>query len=106
MAETSRLLTRNCFRCWPVFAVGLVLLTTEAVPGENRPGSGAFFVIDRGTALLGPDGEEIERLDSITYAAGALSPDGNWVAFSQSGEAVPGAKRESKLVIQSRARPD
>ncbi len=65
-----------------------------------------FMVIDHGCALLGPDGEEIERLDSITNAVGAISPDGRFVLFSKSEANPPPGKRHGELVIQSRVRSD
>jgi Tol biopolymer transport system component len=73
---------------------------------SDRPLTESFLVTDDGYALLGPDGAEIDRLDSITNAAGAISPDGHWVAFSRARpiSSVAG-KRQSELVIQSRGRP-
>jgi Tol biopolymer transport system component len=68
---------------------------SSAAGEPDHPGPETFLVIDQGCALLGPDGEEVHRLERITNAAGATSPDGHWVAFSSRGE----------LVIQSRPRP-
>jgi hypothetical protein len=85
------------------FSVGILLLARTADSSENRPVRDTFMVIDRGTALLGPDGEEIERLESIAHAAGALSPDGHWVAFAQSRHTDQDGKWEHNMVIQSRA---
>lgn len=81
-------------------------LLFQAANGADTPQVGsAFFVIDRGTALLGPDGKEIERLDDITFAAGALSPDGRWVAYSQLRQTVAGGAWEGRMVVQSRTEP-
>lgn len=60
----------------------------------------------RGHALLGPDGEETERLDSDTNGAGAISPDGRWVTFSTSRHDPPSDKWRGWLVIESRVRPE
>jgi Tol biopolymer transport system component len=65
-----------------------------------------FMVIDHGCALLGPDGEEKERLESITSAVGAISPDGRWAAFSKSDLNLQTGKEKGGLIIQSRVRPD
>ncbi len=90
-------------RCWLGFCAGILLLAHSADCGEKRHAPDTFMVIDRGTALLGPDGEEIERLHSIAYAAGALSPDGRWVAFARSRQTEPEGAWEHDMVIQSRA---
>lgn len=66
-------------RLWLAIGIGLLLLAHSECPAAEE-----FFVIDGGTALLGADGKERERLDSIAYAAGNLSPDGRWVAFARS----------------------
>lgn len=72
----------------------------------ERPLPECYFVVHKGTALLGADGSEIERLDAITSAAGAISPDGRWVAFSRSRPIDrPDGGSRSELVIQSRAQP-
>jgi Tol biopolymer transport system component len=65
-----------------------------------------FMVRYNGCVLLGPDGEEKERLETITSGAGAISPDGLWAAFSQSEPNPPPGERQGKLVIQSRVNPD
>jgi dipeptidyl aminopeptidase/acylaminoacyl peptidase len=70
-------------------------------PGPSAPER--FMVSYRGCALLGPDGEEKERLESITSGAGAISPNGRWAAFSKSEPDPPPGKRNGWLVIQSRA---
>jgi Tol biopolymer transport system component len=74
--------------------------------GPGRPVPERFMVRYRGCALLGPDGEEKERLESITNGAGAISPDGRWAAFSRSEPNPPPGERHGWLVIQSRARPE
>jgi Tol biopolymer transport system component len=88
---------------------GLPGLTDDARPAaeqsDRRPAE-RFFVIDRGTALLGPDGTETERLDSIANAAGGISPDGRWVAFARSDPNSPADNPRGQLVIRSRIRPD
>ncbi len=75
---------------------------TAEEPGH--PLAEMFMVIDHGCALLGPDGQEKERLESITNAAGAISPNGRWAAFSKSDPNPPPGKGQGKLVIQSRVR--
>jgi Tol biopolymer transport system component len=77
-----------------------------AAAGPDRPMPERFMVTYRGCALLGPDGEEKERLESITSRAGAISPDGRWVAFSKSEPNPPPDQRQGRLVIQSRVRPE
>ena len=76
--------------------------TQQTVPARTRAQPEVFFVVDRGTALLGTNGEEIARLDSISNAAGAISPEGDRVAFSKAGP----SNGRNELVIQSRSRPD
>jgi Tol biopolymer transport system component len=65
-----------------------------------------FLVMDHGYALLGPNGEEQERLDSITNAAGAFSPDGRWILFSKLEPTAAAGELQSNLIIQSRLRKD
>jgi Tol biopolymer transport system component len=65
-----------------------------------------FLVTYKGCALLGPDGEEKERLETITNGAAAISPDGLWVAFSQSEANPPPGERQGKLIVQSRINPE
>ena len=77
-----------------------------AATNADRPVSERFMVRYQGCALLGPDGEEKERLESITNGAGAISPDGRWAAFSQSEPNPPPGKRQGKLVVQSRVNPE
>jgi hypothetical protein len=109
LAPTSRaaltLSRRNV--CWIVVAGALVgLLPTfrpaqaAAAPADKQT-NGTFLVYYRGYALLGPDGKEKQRLESRTNGAGALSPDGKWVAFAG------GVDDESHgaMVIQSRSEP-
>jgi RNA polymerase sigma factor (sigma-70 family) len=79
--------------------------TPKPAPTPARALPEAFFVIDRGTALLGPNGEEIARLDSDSNAAGAITPDGDRVAFSKFHKDGRGGGR-SELLIQSRSRPE
>ena len=64
---------------------------------DDRP-SERFVVIDHGCALLGADGEEKERLESITSAVGAISPDGRFVLFSKSEVHSPSGKQQADLV--------
>src|SRR3954465_12365789 len=78
----------------------------QAGAGPHHPLPERFLVTYRGCALLGPDGEEKERLESITNGAGAISPDGRWVAFSKSRPNPPSDKWQGWLVIQSRVRPE
>ena len=47
----------------------------QAVAGPDQSLPERFMVTYRGCALLGPDGEEKERLESITNGAGAISPN-------------------------------
>jgi Tol biopolymer transport system component len=77
-------------------------VASTAAVEPDRPFPERFMVIDRGCALLGPDGEEKERLESITNAAGAISPDGRWVSFSKSEPNPPPGKPEGQLILQSR----
>jgi Tol biopolymer transport system component len=72
----------------------------------GRPMPERFMVRYHGCALLGPDGEEKERLESITNGAGAISQDGLWAAFSQSEPNPPPGERQGRLVIQSRVNPE
>ena len=74
----------------------------QATTGPRPLASERFMVRYRGCALLGPDGEEKERLESITNGAGAISPDGRWAAFSKSEPNPPPGKLNGQLVIQSR----
>jgi hypothetical protein len=73
MPDTGRFRRKIPYCFWLAFAAGTLSLAQGVDSGETRPASDTFMVIDRGTALLGPDGEEIERLESIAHAAGALS---------------------------------
>src|SRR5947209_6207857 len=57
----------------------------------GRPLPECFLVTNEGSALLGADGAEIERLDPITNAWGALSRDGRWVAY---GRSAPGLNQD------------
>jgi RNA polymerase sigma factor (sigma-70 family) len=106
---TMAVLAFACFGAWslakaPATAppAAVVPPTPQTAQAPTRAHPDVFFVVDRGTALLGPDGEEIARLDSISNAAGAISPDGDRVAFSKAGP----INDRSELVIQSRSRPD
>jgi Tol biopolymer transport system component len=72
-------------------------------PGHPLPER--FMVMDRGCALLGPDGAEKERLESITSSVGAISPNGRWAAFNKSDRKPPFGEWQGKLAIQSRVRP-
>jgi len=88
-----------------ILAAGL-LLVAGADSTEDRSAEATFMVIDPdGTALLGPDGDEIERLDPVVHAAGAISPDALWLAFAHAGQIEPGGGREYSMVVQSRADP-
>ena len=78
----------------------------QAAEQPDRQLPERFMVIDGGCALLGPDGEEKERLESITSAAGAISPDGRWAVFTKSEPNSTPNKRNGELVIQSRVRPN
>jgi len=83
-------------------ASAALLFVASAHAIADDPDTGLFLVRERGYALLGPDGNERERLETTTSGAGTMSPNGQWVAFS---------KRESNpprgiLVIQSRAHPE
>ena len=95
----------------PRQSAGLDEIQLEAAASRNDPQAHdrqvpeRFMVRYRGCSLLGPDGEERERLESITNGAGAISPDGRWAAFSSSEPNPPPGKRLGRLVIQSRARP-
>jgi WD40 repeat protein len=91
---------------WLICGASLLLLASSSLADENRPSSTAFFVIDKGTALLGPEGEEIERLSDVTYGAGALSPDGKWIVFSEARKEEPSDKEIGEMLIQSRRHPD
>jgi hypothetical protein len=74
----------------------------QAATEPDRPVPERFLVRYNGCALLAPDGEEKERLESITSGAGTISPDGLWAAFSQSEPNPPPGERQGKLVVQSR----
>ncbi len=78
----------------------------QAVAGPDDALPERFLVTYQGFSLLGPDGEQKERLDSITNGAGAFSPDGRWVAFSRYEPNPPPGERPGRLVIQSRVRPE
>jgi dipeptidyl aminopeptidase/acylaminoacyl peptidase len=93
---------RRIARCFGLaFSVGIAILVCAADTSTSHA-SDTFLVIDRGIVLLGPDGEEIERLDSISHAAGALSPDGHWVAFAQSRQNEYEDRSGINLIVQSR----
>jgi Tol biopolymer transport system component len=64
-----------------------------------------FLVRNKGYVLLGPDGEEKERLEAKMNGAGAFSPDGKWVAFSRSGLNERADQEHGELVVESRAQP-
>jgi Tol biopolymer transport system component len=78
----------------------------QADAEPNRPLAEGFMVRYQGCALLGPNGEEKARLESITNGAGAISPDGRWATFSQSEPNPPPGKRQGKLVVQSLVNPE
>lgn len=78
----------------------------KAVADPARPIPERYLVRERGYRLLGPDGEEKERLDSIANGAGAISSDGRRVAFSRSRPDPPSDRWRGWLVIQSRVRPE
>jgi Tol biopolymer transport system component len=84
-----------------VAAVALLYAIASPGAADDRDG-GVFLVRERGYALLNRDGQEVQRLETITNAAGALSPDGRWVAFSKSEPNSPPGKARGGLVIQSR----
>lgn len=84
-------------------AMFLVVAPTHAL--ADGPDDGTFLVRHRGYAVLGPDGEEKDRLESHTKAAGGFSPNGRWVAFCKvEPNASPGKWQRTLLVIQSRDR--
>jgi len=84
-----------------------VLLLVASTGAQSDSGDvETFLVTDRGYALLGPDGEEKDRLESTVSAAGALSPDKQWVAFSRTKPNSPPGQGQGELLIQSRARPE
>ncbi len=84
-----------------------VFLVVAATGAQADSGDAEMFLVrDRGYALLGPDGEEKDRLESIVSAAGALSPDKQWVAFSRTKPSSLPGESQGELVIQSRARPE
>ncbi len=95
----------------PRQSAGLDEIQLEAAASRNDPQAHDRQVPERcmvryrGCSLLWPDGEERERLESVTNGAGAISPDGRWAAFSSSEPNPPPGKRLGRLVIQSRARP-
>jgi Tol biopolymer transport system component len=75
--------------------------------GPDRPLLERFMVMDQGCALLGPDGEEKERLETTTNGPGRISPDGRWAAFTRSKpDPPPPDKVRGQLIIQSRVRPE
>jgi Tol biopolymer transport system component len=78
----------------------------QAAAGPDHSLPESFMVRYQGCSLLGPDGAEKERLESITNGAGAISPDGRWAAFSKSEANPPPGKLQGQLVIQSRSHPD
>src|SRR5690349_2444410 len=86
--------------CWPCLAAAMGLfLLGRAGADEIRSAGETFMVMDRGTTLLGADGEEIERLGSKVHGVGAFSPDGRWVVLSQLEQKSDGKRY---LVIESR----
>ncbi len=76
----------------------------QASDAVARPMPERFMVGHQGYALLGADGEEKERLDSMTSGAGAISPDGRWMAFPELEPGPPpgDGTRQRQIVIQSR----
>jgi hypothetical protein len=78
-------------------AAGLLMLASSTTLAAG-PDDWAFLVRHNGSALLGANGEEIERLDTKTGAAGALSPDGKWVVFATKAP----NDSHSTMVIHSR----
>lgn len=82
------------------FIAAILFVVVVAAARAADPEGGTFLVRHNGYALLGPDGQEQERLESKSGAAGALSPDGRWVAFARwDANASQGA-----MVVQSRVR--
>jgi hypothetical protein len=80
------------------------LAAADEPPAAGQPFPERFLVRHEGYALLGPNGEEAERLDSISNGAGAISPDGNWIAFSKYELNQPKDQEHGDLVLQSRIR--
>jgi Tol biopolymer transport system component len=81
--------------------------TGKAVAGPVCRLPERFMVRYQGCALLGPGGQEEERLESISNGAGAISPDGRWAVFSQSEpNPLPAGEQPGRLVIQSRSHPE
>jgi dipeptidyl aminopeptidase/acylaminoacyl peptidase len=78
----------------------------QAPAQPQRPEPERFMVRYQGCALLGPDGEEKDRLESITNGAGAISQDGLWAAFSRSEPNPLPGKLQGTLVLQSRLHPE
>jgi Tol biopolymer transport system component len=86
-----------------LLASPMLLTLASGAAKANGDDAGTFLVTDRGYALLGPDGDEKDRLGAIVTAAGALSPDGQWVAFSNTEPNPSPGHGRGTLVIQSRA---
>lgn len=81
------------------------LAAADDPPSGTQPLPERFLVRHQGYALLGPGGEEAERLESITNGTGAISPDGRWIAFSKYELNQPKGQEHGELVLQSRIRP-
>lgn len=79
-----------------LLAVPLLMVVDTVFAQSETQDRSAFLVHDKGYALLNAAGEEIERLDSKVNAAGALSPDGELVAFA----------RPRTLILQFRGHPE
>jgi Tol biopolymer transport system component len=80
--------------------------TGKTVVEPARPVPERFLVRERGYRLLGPDGGEKEVLETRMNSAGAFSPDGRYVTFSQPGPDPPPVQEHGRLVIQSRSNPE
>ena len=60
MLTKNHRLGRIACRFWLAFNTGIMIMACTA-DAQTSHASDIFLVVDRGTALLGPDGEEIER---------------------------------------------
>jgi Tol biopolymer transport system component len=100
----NRTLSRIACSFGLAFGVGIAVAACAAETSKSDA-SDTFLVVDRGTVLLRPDGEEIEQISASASDEAALSPDGNWIAFSEFRKAGPAAIVEANSITQSSVQP-